>query len=177
MLTSARYLLTLLLFLWLGGPAWADTPPQPGVEAPAFTLPDADGLSRNLSEWRGKWLVLYFYPKDNTPGCTAEAINFRDAWPRFKQLNAEIVGVSLDSGISHRAFAQEQRLPFPLLADSDGVVARRYGALSSVPLFSFAKRYTFLIDPEGKVAKTYLQVDASRHAGEVLAALQELQKR
>lgn len=166
--------LALLGVLVFSGIAHADLPPQAGSLAPAFVLPDASGTKRELAEWKGRWVVLYFYPKDNTPGCTTEAINFRDNLPRLAALNAQVVGVSLDKGDSHRAFSDELRLPFPLLSDTGGEVARRYGALSDWGVLKFAKRYTFLIDPDGRVAKSYQQVDAAKHVGEVIADLQAL---
>lgn len=168
----------LLIFLVAGSfLAHADSPPTAGSPAPDFVLPDAAGQERRLAEWRGKWLVLYFYPKDDTPGCTAEAKNFRDSASQLAQLNAVVVGVSLDNAGSHRAFAEQHSLPFPLLVDEKGEVARRYGALSNFGILKFARRYTFLIDPEGRVAKVYLQVDANRHAAEVLADIRALDGR
>lgn len=160
--------------LLLSGGVHAEVMPQPGSVAPAFVLPDAHGKPRSLSEWKGKWVVLYFYPKDNTPGCTQEAINFRDNQPRFTELNAQVVGVSVDTESSHRDFAEEKRLPFPLLSDTSGKVARSFGAYTNLGVIKFAKRYTFLIDPDGKVAKVYQQVDAGKHAGEVIADLKSL---
>lgn len=164
--------------VWVGllmsGAAHAEAPPQPGSIAPAFVLPDGDGKPRSLAEWKGRWVVLYFYPKDNTPGCTTEAINFRDNQPLLAELNAQVVGVSIDTENSHRAFAQEKRLPFPLLSDTDGKVSRSFGAYSNLGIIKFAKRYTFLIDPDGRVAKVYQQVDAGKHAGEVIADLKLL---
>lgn len=169
-----RYVLALLVWL---APVWAGAQTlQPGMAAPAFALPDADGKTRQLADWRGQWLVLYFYPRDNTPGCTAEAAAFRDAQPRFAALKAQVVGVSLDDGNSHRAFAAEHRLPFPLLVDSDGSTARAYGALANFGIVKFAKRHSFLIDPDGRVAKTYRDVDPARHAEEIIADLKELQR-
>lgn len=173
MLVPWRKLLSAAMLLF-SGMAQAEMPPQPGSVAPAFALPDAAGKMRELADWRGKWVVLYFYPKDNTPGCTREAANFRESLPQLGALNAQVVGVSLDESASHRTFADELRLPFPLLADSGGAVSRRYGALADWGVLKFAKRYTFLIDPEGRVAKTYLQVDADRHAAEVIADLKAL---
>lgn len=158
----------------LSGLAHADGPPQVGTVAPAFVLPDAHGKSRSLAEWKGKWVVLYFYPRDNTPGCTTEAINFRDNQPQLTALNAQVVGVSVDTESSHRDFAEEKRLPFPLLSDPTGQVSRSYGAYSNWGVVKFARRNTFLIDPDGRVAKTYLQVDADKHAGEVIADLKFL---
>jgi peroxiredoxin Q/BCP len=173
MMIDWRRLLSTAMLLFSGA-LQAAQPPQAGSFAPDFALPDAEGARRELAEWRGKWVVLYFYPKDNTPGCTREAINFRDNQPQLAALNAQVVGVSLDESASHRAFAEQQRLPFPLLADTGGEVSRRYGALSDWGVIRFAKRYTFLIDPEGRVAKTYLQVDAAGHAAEVITDLKAL---
>lgn len=161
----------------LSASAHAEAPPQPGSAAPAFVLPDGNGNQRSLAEWKGKWVVLYFYPKDNTPGCTKEAINFRDSQPELDRLNAQVVGVSVDSVDSHRAFAEEKRLPFPLLADTDGQVSRRFGAYANWGVVKFAKRHTFLIDPDGRVAKVYQQVDADGHAREVIADLKSLSAR
>jgi peroxiredoxin Q/BCP len=160
--------------LFAAGSLHAEQTPQPGMQAPAFTLPDSQGKPRQLADWRGQWLVLYFYPKDDTPGCTREAINFRDRLADLAALKAQVVGVSLDDGASHQAFAEKQRLPFPLLADAGGQVAQRYGALTNLGFMKFAKRYTFLIDPDGVVAKTYLKVDADTHVAEVIADLKAL---
>jgi peroxiredoxin Q/BCP len=145
--------------------------PQPGEMAPPFVLADANGKSRDLSEWHGRWVVLYFYPRDNTPGCTTEATAFRDHLPELTALQAQVVGISVDSSASHRAFADGERLPFPLLADIDGQVARRYGALTNLAIMKFAKRHTYLIDPDGRIAKAYRDVDPARHASEILADL------
>ena len=152
----------------------AETPPGPAAMAPNFVLADADGKNHELTEWRGRWVVLYFYPRDNTPGCTAEAIAFRDRLAEFTALNAQVVGVSVDSSTSHRAFADSERLPFPLLADVDGQVARRYGALTNLAIIKFAKRHTFLIDPEGRVAVVYRDVNPAKHANEILTDLKRL---
>lgn len=152
----------------------AEAPPTPGAPAPDFSLPDAGGKVHRLADWRGKWLLLYFYPKDDTPGCTTEAMAFRDRHKQMADLKAEVVGVSLDDGPSHQAFAAKYQLPFTLLADREGTVARRYGALSDFRVVRFAKRYSFLIDPDGRVAKAYLKVDADRHADEVIADLKAL---
>ena len=164
------------LGLLLAGGARADVPPVAGSVAPEFVLPDARGKVHRLADWRGQWLILYFYPKDDTPGCTAEAQGFRDRQRQLADLKAQVVGVSLDDGASHQAFADKHQLSFPLLADTDGAVARRYGALSDFGIFKFAKRYTFLIDPDGRVAKAYLKVDASKHVDEVIADLTVLRK-
>lgn len=162
----------LMLLSLLTGSARAEVPAA-GSSAPAFSLRDQDGTLRSLSDWRGQWLVLYFYPKDDTPGCTEEACNFRDDWLQLSNLGAQVVGISVDATASHKAFAEKYHLPFPLLADDKGAVAARYGALSNWLVLKLAKRYTFLIDPAGKIVKTYLSVDTSRHSAEIVADLKQ----
>lgn len=161
-------------FLMFSGGLHANALPQIGSFAPAFALADQAGKQRQLHDWRGKWLVLYFYPKDETSGCTAEAIAFRDALPQLQALNAQVAGVSLDDVESHRGFAQNHQLNFTLLADTDGRVARSYGTLFNLGVLKFAKRVSFIIDPDGRIAKVYSDVDPARHAGEVLADLKAL---
>lgn len=148
--------------------------PVVGSPAPAFSLADQAGKMQGLEAWKGKWLVLYFYPKDETSGCTAEAIAFREAGPQLAGLNAQVAGVSLDDVASHLSFARNHQLNFTLLADPDGATAKRYGALTNLGIIKFAKRVTFIIDPEGRVAKVYPDVEALRHATEVLADLKQL---
>lgn len=169
----------LALMASLGFPTWsaAEPGPQPGAAAPDFALPDAEGKLRKLADWRGQWLVLYFYPRDNTPGCTTEAANFRDAVSEFAALNAKVVGISTDDGASHRSFALEQSLPFALLSDAGGTTAQHYGALTNLGIMKIAKRHTYLIDPDGRIAKAYLKVDPASHAAELLADLKRLQQR
>jgi peroxiredoxin Q/BCP len=154
-------------------PAFADVPVV-GAVAPSFTLPDQNGKPWRLQDVRGRWVVLYFYPKDDTPGCTQEACQFRDDLHALTALGAQIVGVSVDDSASHKKFAEKYHLPFPLLADQDAAVARSYGALSDLLVVKYAKRYTFLIDPQGKIAKIYLQVDTSRHSKEIVDDLTRL---
>ena len=154
--------------------AAAQQVPAVGAMAPAFSLPDQNGQLRQLAEWRGQWVVLYFYPKDDTPGCTTEACNFRDDWQQLSALEVQVVGISVDTSDSHKAFAEKYHLPFPLLADVKAEAAMRYGAVSDWKVFKFAKRYTFLIDPQGRIAKAYLSVDASRHSAEIVADLKQL---
>lgn len=156
--------------------AYAAELPKAGQPAPAFDLPDQAGKRHALGDYTGKWLVLYFYPKDDTPGCTKEACGFRDDLFQLEKLGAKVVGVSVDDSGSHAKFAQKYHLPFPLLADKDGNVARRYGALTNLGLVKFAKRYTFLIDPQGRIAKSYLSVDTSRHSQEIIDDLRALQR-
>lgn len=150
--------------------------PAVGATAPDFTLPDQHGTPRGLSDWRGKWVVLYFYPKDDTPGCTEEACTFRDDLAQLSALQAQVVGVSVDSSESHKAFAEKYHLPFPLLADARAEVAMKYGALSDWLVMKFAKRYTFLISPQGKIAKVYLSVDTSRHSAQIVSDLRQLRQ-
>ncbi len=154
-------------------PAHADVPAV-GTLAPDFTLPDQNGKPWRLQEMRGRWVVLYFYPKDDTPGCTQEACQFRDDLHALTALGAQVVGVSVDDSASHKKFADKYHLPFPLLADQNAAVAVSYGALSDLLVVKYAKRYTFLIDPQGKIAKTYLQVDTSRHSTEIVNDLRRL---
>jgi peroxiredoxin Q/BCP len=148
--------------------------PQLGQSAPLFSLPDQNGKVHALEDYKGRWVVLYFYPKDDTPGCTQEACTFRDDLHKLTALGAQVIGVSVDDSASHAEFARKYHLPFPLLADKDGKVADSYGALWNLGLIKFAKRYTFLIDPQGKVAKAYLKVDTSRHSREVVDDLTRL---
>jgi len=150
--------------------------PDVGQAAPDFVLPDQQGKLRRLQDWRGKWLVLYFYPKNDTPGCTEEACTFRDDWLQLQALGAEVVGISVDSSASHAAFAQKYKLPFPLLADEKGEVAARYGTLSDWVVFKYARRYTFVIDPQGRLAKAYRSVDTAKHSAEIVADLKQLQQ-
>ena len=147
--------------------------PQVGQEAPDVTLPSQDGSNVSLKDFRGKWVVLYFYPKDNTPGCTIEAHNFQRDLSKYTEKNAVIVGVSVDSTESHQDFCTKQSLTFKLLADTDKKVVADYGSLSDR---GFASRNTFLIDPNGKIAKVWTGVKPAGHSEEVLAALSELQK-
>jgi len=154
--------------------AHAGDVPQPGQAAPGFTLPDQNGKAHALSEYAGRWVVLYFYPKDDTPGCTEEACSFRDDLSALSRMGAQVVGVSVDDTDSHAEFAKKYHLPFPLLADKDGQVAARYGALLNLGLLRFAKRYTFLVDPQGKIAKVYLKVETSRHSKEIIEDLKRL---
>lgn len=148
---------------------------KPGDVAPDFVLKGADGELVNKKQFNQQWLVLYFYPKDDTPGCTKEACQFRDDLHHLEKLGAKVVGVSVDDAASHQAFAQKYHLPFPLLADTEGVVTEQYGALAKVGPLRMAKRYTFLISPDGKIAKAYYRVNASKHSQEIIDDLNMLQ--
>jgi len=160
--------------LLLARMAWAAEIPKPGQPAPDFNLSDQDGKAHKLADFSGKWLVLYFYPKDDTPGCTQEACAFRDDLHKIEGLGAKVVGISVDDGASHAEFAKKYHLPFPLLADKSTAVAASYGALRNLGLIKFAKRYTFLIDPQGKVAKVYEKVETSKHSTEIIEDLNKL---
>ncbi len=154
--------------------AHAGGPPKVGEVAPDFELPDQNGTMHRLKEYAGKWLVLYFYPKDDTPGCTQEACAFRDDMHKLAALGVQVVGISVDDSASHAAFVQKYHLPFPLLADKTTAVAARYGALMDMGVLKFAKRYTFLIDPQGKVARVYVKVETSKHSQEIIEDLKQL---
>lgn len=149
--------------------------PVPGSVAPGFMLPSQEGTV-SLQDYRGSWIVLYFYPKDQTPGCTREAHNFQIDQSKYAERHAVVLGVSVDSVDSHKKFCAREGLNFKLLADSDGKVSNAYGSLTNLVVVKFASRHTFLIDPSGKVARAYTSVDPARHSEEVLAALDQLQK-
>jgi len=177
-----RILSTLIFALatTFGGAAFAadapDASPQIGAPAPAFKLQDQKGAWHQLGDYKGKWLVVYFYPKDFTPGCTTEVCTFRDDVVALHKAGAEVVGVSLDDVKSHAEFAEKYHVPFPLLSDANQEAAKAYGVLSAVPGMVYARRDTYLIDPEGKVAKHYPKVDPKENSKQVLADLAALQK-
>jgi len=144
--------------------------PAVGQPAPAFRLQDQAGKWHSLADYKGKWVAIYFYPKDDTPGCTTQACSFRDNVFAFDKEGAVILGVSVDDVASHKAFAKEQSLPFTLLADPDKAVTKRYGVLKTyMGVMEMARRDTFLIDPQGKVAKHYESVNPEGHSKVVLA--------
>jgi peroxiredoxin Q/BCP len=149
----------------------ANTLPQEGQPAPDFTLPSQDGSQVSLHDFRGKWVVLYFYPKDGTSGCTLEAHNFQRDLPQYEQRNAVILGVSVDSSGSHKEFCAKQGLTFKLLSDTGTSVSAQYGSLTNLLVTKIASRNTFLIDPTGKIVKVWTGVSPGRHSEEVLAAL------
>ena len=144
--------------------------------APDFHLVDAYGDTHALADYQGGWLIIYFYPKDNTPGCTKEACTIRDDSEKFAALNTKVIGVSTDNGKSHLKFTEQQSLPFTLLADTDGKVSSSYGALFKLGPLKFCKRHSFIIDPSGKVVKIYRSVSPSMHSQELLQDLQQLQQ-
>lgn len=151
--------------------------PQVGETAPMFTLPSQEGTRVSLSEYRGKWVVLYFYPKDQTSGCTIEAKGFQRDMGKFEAANAVVLGVSVDSVKSHQAFCAKDGLHFKLLADPGKEVVARYGSLGNYMGIKMAKRNTFLINPEGKIVKEWIGVDPNHHSTEVLAAIDEMKKK
>jgi peroxiredoxin Q/BCP len=151
--------------------------PEPGDTAPDVALPDETGTVHHLSEQRGRWTVLYFYPEDDTAGCTTEACQFRDLNEDYVATDADVWGVSPDGASSHRRFREKYQLPFTLLSDEDHAVASRYGAWQEKN--NYGKRYwgivrsSYLIDPAGKIAKAWPRVKADGHAAAVLEALEE----
>jgi thioredoxin-dependent peroxiredoxin len=153
----------------------SDTAPAVGSQAPAFTLPSQTGAQVSLSDFKGKWVVLYFYPKDFTSGCTIEAHNFQRDLAQYEKLNAAIVGVSADSAESHQKFCTQEGLNFKLLADTDHKVSEQYGSIMNLGVKKLSSRHTFLINPDGVIAKEYMDVKASEHSEEVLKDLAALQ--
>ena len=149
--------------------------PAEGSAAPEFKLQDQKGDWHTLAQYRGQWVALYFYPKDDTPGCTTEACNFRDNIFAFRARDAVILGVSLDDVDSHVEFAEKYSLPFSLLSDAEGDVASTYGVVRNLGIMKVAKRQTFLIGPDGTIAKHYEDVDPDEHSAEILADLESLQ--
>ncbi len=165
---------SLVLMLFMGNTSAAEL--SVGDMAPGFTLTDQQGQQHSLAELRGQWLVLYFYPKDDTPGCTKEACSLRDEFAAFRKLDVSVFGVSLDDMASHEAFAKKYQLPFPLLSDSDGKVAKSYGSLGGFGPIRYAKRHTFIIDPDGRIAKIWRKVSPADHSSELLEALNVLRQ-
>jgi peroxiredoxin Q/BCP len=139
--------------------------------APAFSARDQDGHERSLAEFHGRPVVLYFYPRDGTPGCTREACAFRDAWDRLAATGAQVIGVSSDDVASHARFAREHRLVFPLLADEGGAIARSYGVRRT---FGLDARVTFVLGPDGRVVRVFANVDPAIHANEVIEVLRAI---
>jgi peroxiredoxin Q/BCP len=158
----------------LVAPAAHAAAPAVGDPAPAFELLDQEGKTHRLEDYAGKWVVVYFYPRADTPGCTTEACAFRDNIFAFRGKGAEIVGISLDEVSSQKEFAEKYSLPFPLLSDAKGEVAEAYGVLRNLGLMKLAKRETFIIAPDGTIARHYDDVDPDSHSAEVLGDLDSL---
>lgn len=164
-----------LPLLLLGRLVCAADQPATGEKAPAFSLPSQEGSTVSLEKTKGKWVVLYFYPKDFTSGCTVEAHNFQRDLAKYEKLNAVILGVSLDSVTSHKDFCAKEGLTFKLLSDADHAMTKAYGSLAKSGDTEYAARNTFLIDPAGVVRKVYVKVNPSAHSDDVLADLAALQ--
>lgn len=171
-------LIIVALTLTLTACMAATDAPAVGTAAPDFTLKSQDGNPITLSQFRGKWVVLYFYPRDMTKGCTIEAHNFQRDQDKFQAANAVVLGVSVDDTKSHQEFCTKEGLTFKLLSDSDHKVSQEYGSLANMGVVQFSKRHTFLIDPQGKIVKEYPDVDSdiNQHSEQVLATLAQLQK-
>ncbi|TAJ98514.1 MAG: thioredoxin-dependent thiol peroxidase [Candidatus Manganitrophaceae bacterium] len=150
---------------------------KPGDDAPTFILPSSDGGEADLTSYRGKTVVLYFYPKDDTPGCTKEACAFRDSFAALKKAKAVVLGVSLDPLPSHQKFIQKYTLPFPLLSDADAAVSKAYGVYKLKSLYGRQfwgiERSTFIIDPKGKISHLFRRVKVDSHVEEILSALKK----
>lgn len=150
--------------------------PAVGTAAPMFNLTSNEGKPVSLADYKGKWVVLYFYPKDFTSGCTLQARNFQKDLAKYDAANTVILGVSVDSAESHKDFCAKEGLNFKLLSDSDAKVSEQYGSIFDYQGNKLSARNTFIIDPQGKIAKVYPSVKVGGHSAEVLAALAELQK-
>jgi peroxiredoxin Q/BCP len=174
---NIRFFLTTAITLVLAFSAstlQAGEAPAVGEEAPGFKLQDQNGEWHDLEDYRGSWLAVYFYPKDDTPGCTTEACNFRDNIYAFKAIGASVVGISVDDVDSHQEFSTKYKLPFTLLADEEGETAQAYGVLRDWKLIQIASRQSFLINPDGKIARHYEEVDPDTHTQQVLEDLEAL---
>ena len=163
------------IFVWAD--AYTDTQPAVGESAPSFKLQDQNGDWHTLGDYKGKYVVLFFYPKDGTPGCTTEACNFRDNIFAFDDLNTQILGISLDDVDSHKEFSEKYSLPYPILADVEKESAVDYGVLGKFMMMTITKRESFIIDPEGLIVKHYKNVDPDKHTDEVIEELKSLQKK
>lgn len=154
--------------------------PKVGAPAPAINLPDQNGKNQKLSDYKGKWVLIYFYPKDDTPGCTTEACTLRDNFPKFGKTGAVVLGISVDSIASHKKFADKYKLPFTLLADEDKKIVEKYGVWGEKSMYGRkyfgTNRTSFLVDPDGKIVRIYEKVKPAEHAEQVLNDLKELQK-
>ncbi len=171
-----RLSLALAAVLVLAAPlAIAADPPAVGEKAPAVALPSQEGATVSLDQNKGKWIVLYFYPKDFTSGCTVEAHNFQRDLAKYDKANTVILGVSLDSVDSHKGFCAKEGLNFKLLADTDAAVTKAYGSLSTYGDKTYSARNTFLIDPSGVIRKVYVKVSPATHSDDVLADLATFQ--
>jgi peroxiredoxin Q/BCP len=169
-------LVSSALTLLIVNAAPAADAPVVGTAAPTFNLTSNEGKQTSLNDYQGKWVVLYFYPKDFTSGCTLEAHNFQRDLTKYEQAHAVILGVSVDSAESHKSFCTKEGLNFRLLSDPDAKVSTAYGSIMDYNGAKYSARNTFIIDPTGKIAKVFIKVNPSVHSEEVLSALAELQK-
>jgi peroxiredoxin Q/BCP len=165
----------LVILLWTAGAHAGGTEMKINDIAPGFSLVDQKGKKHQLENYRGRWVVLYFYPKNNTAGCTKEACQFRDDYFRLTKLGAEVLGVSIDNQESHAEFSKKYSLPFPLLADTDGRVASEYGSFFSFGPLRYARRHSFIIDPDGRIVKIYRSVNPGTHSDEIVQDLEKIQ--
>ncbi len=181
---SVRMVMAIVLVvagLIVAGGAWrmlsasSDKAPAVGAVAPDFTLNSQEGKAVSLGEYRGKWVVLYFYPKDFTSGCTTEAHNFQRDLAQYEAKNAVILGVSVDTADSHQKFCTKEGLNFKLLADTEHKVSEEYGSVMNLGVKKLSARHTFLVNPQGVIVREYMDVKPADHSAEVLAALTELQ--
>lgn len=174
---SSMKLTTVFLSLFAAATFLAAAePPAEGTKAPDFTLKSQDGTPVHLHDFKGKWVVLYFYPKDMTTGCTIEAHGFQRDLAQYDAKNAVILGVSVDTVESHQQFCAKDSLTFKLLADDSKDVTAKYGSVMEMKGMTLAARNTFLIDPKGVIRKVYLKVNPTPHSAEVLGAITDLQK-
>ena len=176
MLRPTRIFFILGIFLMTPLASFAASIPPVGSVAPIFTLLAQDGKPVSLNLYRGKWVVLYFYPRDFSRGCTLEAHGFERDQMQYEAKNAVVLGISLDSTESHQKFCTKEGLRYKLLSDGDHKVASLYGSYMNLAVFKFASRHTFLINPDGKVARVFIDVTPDRHSEEVLAVLTQLQQ-
>jgi peroxiredoxin Q/BCP len=167
--------IALALVLLISLPCFATDVPAEGSAAPAFSLPSQEGANVSLDQYKGKWVVLYFYPKDFTSGCTVEAHNFQRDLAKYKAANAEVVGVSVDTADSHKGFCDKEALKFTLLSDTTHGVSEKYGSVMEYNGNVLSARNTFLIDPKGVIRKVYVKVKPAMHSDEVLADLAAMQ--
>lgn len=176
------FLFALLVVISIAAKPLSSSPTSPtevpaaGTTAPTFKLVTNEGKEASLSDFKGKWVVLYFYPKDFTSGCTLEAHNFQRDLAKYKKAKAVILGVSVDTAESHKSFCAKEGLNFKLLSDVDAKVSEQYGSVMDYKGMKLSARNTFIIDPQGKIAKVFVKVDPASHSEEVLAALATLQK-
>ena len=169
--------LTAVISIFVWADAYTETQPAVGDSAPTFKLQDQNGDWHTLGDYKGKYVVLFFYPKDGTPGCTTEACNFRDNIFAFDDLNTQILGISLDDVDSHKEFSEKYSLPYPILADVEKESAVDYGVLGKFMMMTITKGESFIIDPDGLIVKHYKNVDPDKHTDEVIEELKSLQKK